>query len=296
MFMRLLILEDRHAVWIKVVGIALILLRFTDWPYELTFQQVQQSITQQNPLPGDTCWVSWGGGVLILNFVSDSLANLFLSGMFVRRLYIHVQHTKTIMSRQHQLIEYIARKSLVCLIFTFVVNLAMNLLKITNYLGDRSDAFTVYFQLIESTLLVEALRVESRSSDRPIKAICENCGMVLETLPHSEEPQKSQQQQQGSRPFGRTSKPSTNPTESVLQEMAMFDTDSYIEDTKPSTRHPAPGSNDILLQSPMPTIAPRASTPSTMTFASSSPRRPSAQQPQYLTQHPEWSNNDYRMF
>lgn len=47
--------------------------------------------------------------------------------------------SKSIISRQNQLIEYIARKSLICLILTFVVNLAMNLLKVTMFIGDRSD-------------------------------------------------------------------------------------------------------------------------------------------------------------
>lgn len=62
--------------------------------------------------------------------------------MFVRRLYLHIRMSKTVMSRQNRLIEHIARKSLICLIFTFVVNLAMNLLKITEYIGDRSDVST----------------------------------------------------------------------------------------------------------------------------------------------------------
>lgn len=43
------------------------------------------------------------------------------------------------MSHRNQVIEYIARKSLICLILTFVVNFIMNLLKVTNFLGDRSD-------------------------------------------------------------------------------------------------------------------------------------------------------------
>lgn len=80
-----------------------------------------------------------GAGVIILNFVGDVLANLFLSGMFVRRLYLHIRLSKSVMTRQNRLIEHIARKSLMCLIFTFVINLAMNLLKLTHFLGDRSD-------------------------------------------------------------------------------------------------------------------------------------------------------------
>lgn len=80
-----------------------------------------------------------GAGVIILNFVGDVLANLFLSGMFVRRLFLHIRLSKSVMTRQNRLIEHIARKSLLCLIFTFVINLAMNLLKLTRFIGDRSD-------------------------------------------------------------------------------------------------------------------------------------------------------------
>lgn len=43
------------------------------------------------------------------------------------------------MSYQNKVIEKIARKSLICLAFTFVVNLAMNLLKVTMFLGNHSD-------------------------------------------------------------------------------------------------------------------------------------------------------------
>lgn len=43
------------------------------------------------------------------------------------------------MSHRNQVIEYIARKSLICLILTFVVNLIMNLFKVTKFLGNRSD-------------------------------------------------------------------------------------------------------------------------------------------------------------
>jgi hypothetical protein len=44
-----------------------------------------------------------------------------------------------IVNQRSALVEYIARKSLVCLILTFLVNLVMNLLKITSFIGDRSD-------------------------------------------------------------------------------------------------------------------------------------------------------------
>lgn len=44
-----------------------------------------------------------------------------------------------IVNKRSALVEYIARKSLICLILTFLVNLVMNLLKIFRFLGDRSD-------------------------------------------------------------------------------------------------------------------------------------------------------------
>ncbi|CAO3643368.1 unnamed protein product [Mucor hiemalis] len=178
MFKRLLILEsDRNSLWIKIVGIFLITLRFADWPYELAFHTLQQQLMSQEIVSGSNCLAQWGEGVIILNFVADSLANVFLSGMFVRRLYVHIRKSRSIMSHRNQVIEYIARKSLVCLILTFVTNLIMNLFKITRFLGDRSDAFTVYFEIIESTLLVEALRVDyTRLQDQ---SFCEHCGMVL---------------------------------------------------------------------------------------------------------------------
>ncbi|KAI8393904.1 uncharacterized protein BYT42DRAFT_23303 [Radiomyces spectabilis] len=176
MFMRLIILEsDRHSLWIKVVGIALILVRFADWPYELWLHSTYQHELELKQAEGISCWAEWNDVVIILNFVGDALANLFLSGMFVRRLYLHILMSRTLMHRQNRIIEHIARKSLICLILTFVVNLAMNLLKATRFIGDRSDAFTVWFALVESTLLVEALRVDHEHL--PNQVFCENCGM-----------------------------------------------------------------------------------------------------------------------
>lgn len=180
MFMRLIILElDRYSRWIKTVGVLLITLRFADWPYELAFHSIQQRLMDQTPHSGSQCWAEWGAGVIILNFVGDALANLFLSGMFVRRLFIHINMSKSLMSHQNKVIERIARKSLICLAFTFVVNLAMNLLKVTMFLGDHSDAFTVYFQIIESTLLVEALRNDGNHGESHHSAYCESCGKEL---------------------------------------------------------------------------------------------------------------------
>jgi hypothetical protein len=43
------------------------------------------------------------------------------------------------MNNRNCFIEYLARKSLICLALTFVVNLIMNLFKVTMFLGDRSD-------------------------------------------------------------------------------------------------------------------------------------------------------------
>lgn len=116
------------------------------------------------------------------------------------------------MSHRNQIIEYIARKSLICLILTFVVNLAMNLFKVTKFLGNRSDvsfywyiwietftdyllyaqAFTVYFEIIESTLLVEALRVDY--TRLPDQSFCEHCGMVLNSYGNNDRKNLHQQQ------------------------------------------------------------------------------------------------------
>ncbi|EIE82881.1 hypothetical protein RO3G_07586 [Rhizopus delemar RA 99-880] len=168
MFMRLIILElDRYSRWIKAIGVLLIGLRFADWPYELAFISIQQTIMAQSPNNGATCWA-----------ICDALANLFLSGMFIRRLFVHINHSKTLSSPHSQLIEKIARKSLLCFAFTFVVNLIMNLLKVTVFLGTESDAFTVYFQLIESTLLIEALRNDSVMKAESNALICESCHKV----------------------------------------------------------------------------------------------------------------------
>lgn len=179
MLKRCLILESsQYSRLIKFTGIFLILVRFADWPYELTFHNIQAKMD----LPiesGQTCWATWGSGVLILNFIGDTLANLFLSGLFVRRLYKHLQiQTNMIVNQRSALVEYIARKSLVCLTLTFLVNLIMNLLKITSFLGDRSDAFTPFFEIVESTLLVEALRVDHENL-KIHQNFCESCGFVI---------------------------------------------------------------------------------------------------------------------
>ncbi|KAI8582568.1 hypothetical protein K450DRAFT_292817 [Umbelopsis ramanniana AG] len=151
MLKRCLILESsRHSRLIQIIGIVLILVRFADWPYELTFHNIQAQMEQ--PIEsGQTCWATWGSGVLILNFIGDTLANLFLSGLFVRRLFKHLKvRTNMIVNQRSQLVEYIARKSL---------------------------AFTPLFEIIESTLLVEALRVDHENLHS--NHFCESCGFII---------------------------------------------------------------------------------------------------------------------
>lgn len=80
-------------------------------------------------------------------------------------------------TNQNPLIGMVVQKSLYCFILTFVVNLIMNILKISLFIGSQSDALTPCFEIIESTLLVEALRFEpERMSSH---AYCQNCGMVI---------------------------------------------------------------------------------------------------------------------
>lgn len=55
------------------------------------------------------------------------------------RLFIHVNQSKKLISHQNSIIEDIARKSLICLALTFFVNLAMNLFKVTMFIGVQSD-------------------------------------------------------------------------------------------------------------------------------------------------------------
>ncbi|KAI9471814.1 MAG: hypothetical protein EXX96DRAFT_581792 [Benjaminiella poitrasii] len=195
MFKRLLVLEsDKHSLWIRIVGIFLITLRFADWPYELAFHSLQQQIMSQYVPSGSNCLAQWGNGVIILNFIADILANIFLSGMFVRRLYIHIRNSRTVMNHRNQVIEYIARRSLICLILTFVVNLVMNLFKVTRFIENRSDVFTPYFEIIESTLLVEALRVDY--TRLPEQSFCEHCGMIINSYsPNADEHNKLRQRQ-----------------------------------------------------------------------------------------------------
>jgi hypothetical protein len=77
---------------------------------------------------------------------------------------------------QNPLIGVVVKKSLLCFILTFVVNLIMNILKLSQFLGDYSDALTPFFEIVESTLLVEALRFEPEKMGS--HAYCQNCGMV----------------------------------------------------------------------------------------------------------------------
>lgn len=60
MFKRLLILEsDRDSLWIKIVGIFLITVRFADWPYELAFHSLQQKLMSQEVEFGSNCLAQW---------------------------------------------------------------------------------------------------------------------------------------------------------------------------------------------------------------------------------------------
>jgi hypothetical protein len=52
----------------------------------------------------------------------------------------------------------------------------MNILKISMFIGNQSDALTAGFEVIESTLLVEALRFEPERMGT--HAYCQNCGIV----------------------------------------------------------------------------------------------------------------------
>ncbi|CDH60849.1 hypothetical protein RO3G_05247 [Lichtheimia corymbifera JMRC:FSU:9682] len=360
MFMRLLILEaDHHSLWIKVVGVFLIAVRFADWPYELAFYSVQQDIMRQPLMQGGICWVQWGAGVIILNFVGDVLANLFLSGMFVRRLFLHIRLSKSVMTRQNRLIEHIARKSLMCLIFTFVINLAMNLLKLTRFIGDRSDAFTVYFELIESTLLVEALRVDE-TGKYSNQSICDNCGMAINlgySVRDSKDNYNSNNHRESflSRHTNKSRRSSTSSTaaavaaiqrqqqlgndNSFFRAVNLYDpTSSYMQSNgvdmkehysldeetaaKPSTPNshslpvdevpsttPSPSLDTGLhhrsnVNRPPPVVTSIANTSNVVrrqqNDGSTSPIASSrAYSPTFgpsLSQHPEWSNNDYRMF
>ncbi|KAI8646502.1 hypothetical protein BD408DRAFT_410339 [Parasitella parasitica] len=189
MFMRLIILElDRYSRCIKAIGVLLITLRAADWPYELAFHSITQRMMNQTPQSGSQCWAEWGAGVIILNFVGDALANVFLSGMFVRRLFIHINLSRSLISHENKVIGRIARKSLLCLAFTFVVNLGMNLLKVTLFIGDHSDAFTVYFEIVESTLLVEALRNDGNDGNMPHVYFCEGCQKEITHKSHEKAP------------------------------------------------------------------------------------------------------------
>ncbi|KAG0175369.1 hypothetical protein DFQ28_000956 [Apophysomyces sp. BC1034] len=292
MFMRLVILEsDRHALWIKVAGGFLIALRFADWPYELAFYSLQADIMKQEVLLGATCLTQWGSGVIVLNFVADVLANLFLSGMFVRRLYMHISTSKSLMSQHNRVIEYIARKSLLCLTLTFVVNLTMNLLKVTEFMGDRSDSFTVYFQLIESTLLVEALRVDY--TRLPSQAFCENCGMAIRYLrskgtSDSAKRSKSRTDEQNEAIDLKQVKapPEAKTSNQFHHPLATFAAQSSSNPFTGAVRETTSAPNFALGSRPL-----RSGEIPVDATASFSMERPSR-----LADRPEWSNNDYRMF
>lgn len=101
---------------------------------------------------------------------------------FRYRLRKHIREFEWVSNngnKKHNTIERIARKSLVCFILGLCTNLAMNLLKITDYLGNASDALTVYFHIVESTLIVEALRNDRIEMPNP-NPLCSGCGVAMQ--------------------------------------------------------------------------------------------------------------------
>ncbi|CAO3673077.1 unnamed protein product [Umbelopsis vinacea] len=162
-----------------MIGVCLIVIRFADWPFELAYRSIVFKVSSQSATDGQTCWASWGTGVVLLNFVGDVLANLFLSGLFLGRLYQHYKTQKGLTTTQNPLIGIVVRKSLYCFILTFIINLIMNILKISMFIGNQSDALTVGFEVIESTLLVEALRFEPEKMGT--HAYCQNCGIIVDS-------------------------------------------------------------------------------------------------------------------
>ncbi|KAG2180574.1 hypothetical protein INT44_003578 [Umbelopsis vinacea] len=210
MLLRVLVICDfKYNRAITVVALCFLLIRFADWPFELAYRSIVNKVSSQTATDGQTCWASWyvvtfphavfsngdwernpafsnattyynrGTGVVILNFIGDVLANLFLSGLFLMRLYQHYKTQKGMTTSQNPLVGIVVRKSLLCFILTFIVNLIMNILKISLFLGMQSDALTVFFEIIESTLLVEALRFEPEKMGH--HAYCQNCGMIVDS-------------------------------------------------------------------------------------------------------------------
>ncbi|KAI8099347.1 uncharacterized protein BX664DRAFT_321052 [Halteromyces radiatus] len=333
MFQRLIILEsDRHSRWIKLVGLLLIGVRFADWPYELIAHQLNTDTSNsQSIFTGGSCWAQWQLGVLIVNFIGDAVANIFLSGMFVRRLYKHIRSTQSSGTPQNKMISYIARKSLLCLILTFFVNLAMNLLKVTTFLGEYSDAFTVFFELAESTLLVEALRVDDQ-----LKATvgCSQCGKSSGRVDSGRHPPPSQKRSMLA-PFGsfdfvpleeRQSpndpfryQPSNHPissSSSTGRRVTYSDDDtlrmrSSMDPPTTSTKMDTTGyvstknnddDNDDFLMSPtkFAQASPLTSPPPTQLHhhhhEANDIVRPLDTLSSSLVYHPEWNSNDYRTF
>ncbi|KAI8583656.1 hypothetical protein K450DRAFT_222172 [Umbelopsis ramanniana AG] len=180
MLLRVLVICDfKYNRAITIIALCLLLIRFADWPFELAYRSIVNKVSSQTATDGQTCWASWGTGVVILNFIGDLLANLFLSGLFLIRLYQHYKTQKGMTTTQNPLVGIVVRKSLLCFILTFIVNLIMNILKISLFLGNQSDALTVFFEIIESTLLVEALRFEPEKMGH--HAYCQNCGMIVDS-------------------------------------------------------------------------------------------------------------------
>ncbi|KAI7869529.1 hypothetical protein BDF14DRAFT_1782366 [Spinellus fusiger] len=307
MFLRLIIFEtERNSRWIKGIGICLITLRLIDWPYELSFYTIQRNLMEQQLTEGVTCLTEWGNGVIILNFIADSIAILFLSGMFVRRLYNHIQSSKSIISQQKTMIEYIAWKSLVCLVLAFFTNFLMNLLKLTRFLGNRSDSFTPYFQIIESTLLVEALRTDSLRSDS--QTMCYNCGMAVQFPPS--EPSRSTDKDSPRRKEFRitdesglsTQDDQSHITESCQKAGGFSCTRLEEKDCEKASPLRFALFTKVKRETlPQPSTITTTSNTTTNNGIISIPMNPtnsfnSSGTPKRLTDNREWNNNDFRMF
>ncbi|RUS19491.1 hypothetical protein BC937DRAFT_87394 [Endogone sp. FLAS-F59071] len=193
MLLRCLVVVEnpQQARMIKIIGGFLLLLRFADWPYEISTYYLSLSATNNESFQPAAdqpvvCYVAWEPGVLYLGFIADTLANLFFGGLFLYRLRKHLAEYRWVTHYGDNLddrIEKLARKSLICLIIGICCNLVMNLLKITSYIGAASDDLTCYFNIAESTLVVEALRGD------PYKAasdyVCENCGIQMTAKSHA---------------------------------------------------------------------------------------------------------------
>ncbi|KAI7865499.1 hypothetical protein BDF14DRAFT_1883443 [Spinellus fusiger] len=158
----------------------------------------------------------------------------------------------------------------------------MNVLKLSSYLNDRTDAFTVYLELMESTLLVEALRVDFAKNTN--LNICENCCTEIKTS-------------------------DTGHMQSISHIDAEVSSYSYMSPNASNNRN-----SDPSFKEKKPSFSSRSTVvPPTPAFHkdSASPELHMTERATYepptdttvtinnvhdLSSRPEWSNNDYRMF